>query len=76
MIPLTKNVVYIEINQGDFFGEIDIVFESQEKMISVDHMIQNLSQVTFNMQRYFTIQAIQNCTLLSLSLLNLQRMQR
>ena len=77
VLPLVKNVAYIEVNQGDFFGEIDLVFAAQDKVMSIDEMIEYLSiQNDFNLQRVFTVQAIEDCTLLSLSMQNLQRMQK
>lgn len=72
VLPLRKNVVYIEINQGDHFGEIDLVFAAQDKLMPLDLMIEYMTyQNEFNLQRVFTVQAIEDCTLLSLSTQNL-----
>lgn len=43
VLPLRKNVVYIEINQGDYFGEIDLVFAAQDKLLTLETMIEYMS---------------------------------
>jgi hypothetical protein len=30
VLPFKKNVVYIEINQGDYFGDVDFVVAANE----------------------------------------------
>lgn len=75
VLPLRFNVVYIEINQGDYFGEIDIVNAANEKIVKVDDLFDGLYSDKFSLQRSFTVQAIDDCTLLSLSMKNLKRMR-
>ena len=43
VLPLGKNVVYIAINQGDFFGEIDFVFEAQQADLEISNLVQYYS---------------------------------
>jgi len=42
ILPFRENVVYIEINNGDYFGEIDLVIASGEHMIDVEDMFENI----------------------------------
>jgi len=74
VLPLKYNIVYIEINAGDHFGEIDLILASGEKNQSIDFMMEHMFQERFNLQRQFTVQAVEDCKLLSLSMQNLQRM--
>ena len=45
VLPFKKNIVYIEVNQGDFFGELDFVIAADEKSMMVEEMIANLSKI-------------------------------
>ena len=76
VLPFKENIVYIEINNGSYFGEIDCFVACGEHLMSCEEMFENLNAKNFNLVRQFTIQAIDGCQMLSLSLKNLQRMQK
>ena len=40
VLPLVQNMIYINISEGDYFGEIDFVFEAKKNFIGVNDMIQ------------------------------------
>lgn len=76
VLPLKENIVYIEINLGDHFGETDLIVAASEHQMNVEEMFENKNNYSFNMVRQFTVQALENCLLLTLSKVNLQRMQK
>jgi CRP-like cAMP-binding protein len=39
VLPLATNIVYINIMQGDHFGEIDFVFTAAESGLEIHEMI-------------------------------------
>ena len=51
VLPFKKNIVYIEIMQGDFFGDLDYVIAAGEHSMSVEEMIENLNKMEFNLIR-------------------------
>lgn len=55
VLPLKYNKVYIEINSGDHFGEIDLLISARERNHTLDQMMENLYQKKFNLQRQFTV---------------------
>ena len=55
MLPLKQNIVYIEINNGDFFGEIDLNVEAGANDLTVLEMMELLNTRNFNLQRQFSI---------------------
>ena len=67
-LPLKSNIVYIEINEGDYFGEIDLLIECSEKQVSIEYLMENFFIQINRLKRGFTVQAIQDSTLLSLSM--------
>ena len=77
-LPFKNSIVYITILKGDFFGEIDFIFPAQQKKMTISEMFQRLNEqsFTYNMVRHFTVKALQDCNLLTLSIPNLVRMQR
>jgi len=75
-LPFQENVVYIEINNGDYFGEIDLVVASSEHMVEVEEMFETMKSSNFNIVRQFTVQAIEDTMLMTISMPNLQRMQK
>lgn len=76
MLPFKENIVYIEINNADTFGDIDFVVASGDQEMNIEEMFENINTVTFNMVRQFTVQALENTTLLTLSIKNIKRMQK
>lgn len=67
VLPFKKNVVYIEINNGDLFGEIDINVAIDDNM-PLEKMVGMLNTRNFNLSRQFTAVALENSTVLSMSL--------
>jgi CRP-like cAMP-binding protein len=51
VLPFKQNIVYIEIEKGDHFGEIDFVVASGSKMLSVEEMVELINTVNFNLIR-------------------------
>jgi CRP-like cAMP-binding protein len=76
VLPFKENIVYIEINNADTFGEIDLVMTSGDHLFSIEEMFENINKMKFNIVRLFTVQALENCTLLTISLKNIIRMQK
>ena len=48
-------IVYIEIEKGNKFGEIDFVLASGSRNFTVEEMVENLNMIDFNMVRQFTV---------------------
>ena len=42
VLPLFKNMVYINMSKGDYFGEIDFVFEAKKNHLEINEMIYNI----------------------------------
>ena len=42
VLPLIQNIVYINVTQGDYFGEIDFVFAAKELDIEIDELIERI----------------------------------
>ena len=76
VLPFKENIIYVEINNADTFGEIDLVVASGDHMLSIEEMFENINKMKFNLVRLFTVQALENCSLLTLSLKNIIRMQK
>ena len=76
VLPFKENIIYCEINNADSFGEIDLIVASGDNMFSVQEMFENINHMKFNLVRLFTVQALEDCTLLTLSLKNITRMQK
>ncbi len=55
VLPLKQNIVYIEIEKGNKFGEIDFVLASGSRNFTVEEMVENLNMIDFNMVRQFTV---------------------
>jgi hypothetical protein len=55
VLPFKQNIVYIEINSGDFFGDMDFVISASEHLMTIDEMIENLNCNDFNLCRQFTV---------------------
>lgn len=75
-MPFKYNIVYIEVLKGDFFGEIDFVVAARENDISVEEIIDRINIAKINLVRQFTIQAIEDSVFLTMTISNLQRMQK
>lgn len=59
-----KNIVFIEIDKGDDFGNADLIEASIEQEISIEDIIQGQGAA----KRTFTVYALTNCELLALTL--------
>lgn len=55
VLPFKRNIVYIEIEKGDQFGEIDFVVASGPHNFSVEEMVEKINIMNFNMVRQFTV---------------------
>ena len=51
MLPFKSNIVYIEINNGDNFGEIDCFATAEEHEMTIDDMFENIKAKNFNLVR-------------------------
>lgn len=51
VLPFKQNIVYIEINNGDFFGEIDLNVEAGANDMTILEMMELLNTRNFNLQR-------------------------
>jgi CRP-like cAMP-binding protein len=73
VLPFRKNIVYIELNKGDCFGEIDFAISAEQSNMTVKGMFESLavSSKPLHPIRHFTVQAVENSTLLAISILNL-----
>lgn len=51
VLPFAKNIVYITILDGDYFGEIDFVFPALEKGMQIGEMVTRIGNEKFNFVR-------------------------
>jgi hypothetical protein len=51
VVPLKHNIVYIEIENGNRFGEFDFIMASGTNGYSIEEMIEKLNQEKFNLVR-------------------------
>ncbi|CDW86372.1 cation channel family protein [Stylonychia lemnae] len=73
VIPRFNNIVYIQIEKGDHFGHIDLVYD--QDILNQQTNIKKKAQKNKDLVRRFTIQAIINCELQILSLENIDKMK-
>jgi len=64
--------VYVEIKEGDDFGQADIVSCSIDSNLEIQNVFNHIEKL----KRQFTVQALLNCELLTLSIDNLQQMSK
>lgn len=62
--------------KGDFFGEVDFIFPAKQHQMDVDQMIDRINDQNFNLVRFFTVQAIKDCHMLTIDISNLGRMHK
>lgn len=55
VLPLKVNIVYIEIEIGDTFGEIDFVVASKNSGLTIGKIIEKINADNVNLFRNFTI---------------------
>jgi hypothetical protein len=55
VIPYHRNVVYIEIEKGDRFGDIDFQASAKQTNKTIDEIFEQLVIENVNLNRYFTI---------------------
>ena len=71
-----NNARYFSIEEGDHFGEIDIVFEVNQSILeNPENESKPFSHNFKGIYRRFTVQATKACSLLTLSTDNLFKMQ-
>ncbi|CDW71411.1 UNKNOWN [Stylonychia lemnae] len=73
VIPRFDNTVYIQIDKGDHFGELDLVYDP--KILSLTINIKKKAQKNKDIFRRFSVQAIINCELLILTLDDIDKMK-
>ena len=71
VLPRYLNKVYITIEKGKHFGHIDLF---GERPIN-EPLIQTKSRSKYTLLRQFTVQALKNCDLLTLSVNDLDKMR-
>lgn len=72
VLPFMNNIVYIEVDTGDDFGTADLIELSQEKDLPIEEIIKGNGTA----KRTFTVFALTNCELLSLTLEILHKMAK
>ena len=76
VIPFDTNVVYIQVENGDMFGDIDFIASAKEKGINNREMIQEMEVQKTALVRYFTVVCIKESCLLSINVANLHKMSK
>lgn len=71
MLPFQSNIIYIDIENGSLFGEIDFVGAAKENQMTIEDLICNYKSKNLNLVRQFTIQAIKDTSFLTITLKNL-----
>ena len=51
VVPLKQNIVYVEIEKGNRFGEIDYVLASGSNNYTIEEMFERLNNTNFNLVR-------------------------
>lgn len=76
MLPFKKNIVYIEVEKGDTLGDIDFLLSAIQAGQNLEKMLDfsNPLATSNKLVRQFTVQAIQNSLMLSLSVNNVYRL--
>lgn len=75
VLKLKTNIVYIEINEGDDFGQVDLVqcsLDMQKDFRTDNDFFHNTDKLV----RQFTVQALGKCELLTLSINDLVKMKQ
>lgn len=72
VVPIFRNVVFVELDEGDSFGESDIIQSCLDEDIPLMDMIAGEGMP----KRSFTVQALVNCEVLAMSLPILYRMSK
>ena len=77
MIPFDTNVAYIQIENGDTFGDIDIIASAREAHTDLQGAFYQLEENNpINLVRYFTVQTIKETCLMQMNIQNLHRMSK
>jgi len=51
VLPFKQNIVYIDIMNGDHFGEIDFYISAKEQGMNIAEMMEKLNIINFNLVR-------------------------
>ena len=76
VVPYHKNLVYIEIEKGDRFGDIDFIMSAMQVEKTIDEIFEMLVNDKVSLIRHFTVQSICDTTLLSISVSDMNRMAK
>jgi len=69
-------VVYIQIENGDMFGDIDFIASAKEKGIDIKEIINKMFDKGTSFVRYFTVVCIKESCLMSINIQNLHKMSK
>lgn len=72
VIPSKRNVVYLEVNEGDDFGQLDIMSCSVDHQLSITDILKSTEALI----RQFSVQALSDIEVFSLDLISLGRMSQ
>ena len=76
VVPFDGNVVYIEIEDGDTFGDIDFIASGKASGIEIKEIIESIDSSKLTLTRYFTVFCIKESNLMTISVQNLHRMSK
>jgi hypothetical protein len=76
VVPFDGNVVYIEIENGDTFGDIDFIASGKASGIEIKEIIESMDSSKLTLTRYFTVFAIRESNLMSISIEQLHKMSK
>ena len=76
VIPFDYNVAYIQIENGDQFGDLDLVASARESRVEQNEMLNLHAEHSINLVRFFTVQAVNDTLLMKMNLTSLHRMQK
>ncbi len=73
VLPRYDNTIYIRIEDGDHFGHVDIVFNQEVRDLRVQ--VKLLRPEKNMITRKFTVQSVLTCELLTLNIVELDKMK-
>jgi len=76
VIPFDTNVVYIQIENGDKFGDIDFIASGKSSGLEIKEIVESMESSKLVLVRYFTVICLKETNLMSIDVLNLHRMSK